>query len=116
MTTELAPLFAQAPGLASSFNDIFSPAAAERLTIQSPDLGQVIKEAAKRMKDVAVYLDRDMSAVTISAVGEEDIYLQDDEADKFIGEVDKLYHDAGNVTEDEAALCHAEPFAQNNWS
>lgn len=116
MNTKLAPLFAQAPGLASSFNDIFTLPAAASPTVQGTNLGQVIKEAAKRMKDVAVYLDRDMSAVTISAVGEEDIYLQDDEADKFIGEVDKLYHEAGNVTEDEAAQCHAEPFAQNIWN
>lgn len=107
-------LFASTPGLAESFNDIFNPQASTPTAVCT-DLTKVIKDAAQRMKDVAVYVDRDMSAITISSVGKEDIYLQDHEADEFINAVDNLYSDAGNVTEDEAALCHAEPYANNIW-
>lgn len=116
MSSTFAPLFAQVPGLASTFDNIFNPSSSTSPASCSTDLSKVIKEAAQRMKHVVVYLDRDMSAVTISTGGQEDIYLQDHEADNFISAVDDLYRKAGNVTEDEAASCHAEPFAENIWS
>jgi hypothetical protein len=106
MSSTFAPLFAQAPGLTSTFASIFNPSGGTSPTSCSTDLSTVIKDAAQRMKYVAAYLDRDVSAVTISTEGQEDIYIQDHEANDFISTIDDLYPKAGDVIEDEAASCH----------
>jgi hypothetical protein len=79
-------------------------------------LTDIIKAAAERMRDAAVDINRLLPTVCISAPGEEDIFMQGDEAEAFIAEVDKLYEQAGDVTEDECALCHAEPYCENCWN
>jgi hypothetical protein len=77
------------------------------------DQGQVIKEMAGRMADVTVDMNRSYGTVTIDIVGGESIFLQGDEADNFIAEVDRIYDEAQNVTEDECALCVASPYAES---
>lgn len=79
-------------------------------------LTDIIKAAAGRMVKVTVALDRGMGTVEISAEGHDAIFMQGGEADEFIAAVDKLYEDSGDVTEDEAALCQAEQYAENIWS
>lgn len=76
---------------------------------------EIIKAAAVRMTDVTVDVDRSFSTVTITAEGQDTIFLQGDEADQFIAAVDALYEKAGDVAEDEAALCHAEQYAECIW-
>lgn len=78
-------------------------------------LTEIIKAAAERMQDVSVDIDRCMGFVSISSDGEEDITFQGDEADQFIEAVDKLYNESGHVTEDEAALCHAQSYVECIW-
>jgi hypothetical protein len=79
-------------------------------------LTDIILAAAKRMEDVTVDMDSLRSTVCISAPGQDDIFMQGYEADAFIAEVDKLYEQSGDVTYDEAALCHAEPYCENCWN
>lgn len=81
------------------------------------NLNDIIKAAATRMTGakVEVELDRSRGTVSISAPGQEAIFMQGDEGDQFISEVGRLYEEAGHVTEDEAALCHAEQYADCIW-
>jgi hypothetical protein len=79
-------------------------------------LTEIIKAAAERMPDVIVEIDRRLGTVLIWKPEEEDIFLQGDEADQFIAKVDELYNKAGDVTEDEAALCEASPYCENLWN
>lgn len=80
------------------------------------NLTEIIKDAASFMKDVTVALDRGIGTVAITTPGRDDIFMQGDDATKFIEQVDLLYNESGNVTEDEAALCVAKPYAENIWS
>lgn len=80
-------------------------------------LTEVIKAASKRVEEYAdVVIERCIGTVTIAGTGGDDIFLQGDEADQFIATVDGLYADAGDVTIDEAARCHAEQYCENIWS
>jgi len=79
-------------------------------------LTEIVKATAARMKDVAVYLDRNMDNVLISTPGQEDIYMQGDDAVQFLTELDDLYEKTGDCTEDECALTLAAPYAENLWS
>lgn len=80
------------------------------------ELAEIVKASASRMVDVTVEADRGFSTVCISCDGEEDIFMQGDEADDFIAEVDTMYDMAQHVTWDEAALCVAEPYAECIWN
>lgn len=74
------------------------------------ELSEIIRAAAARMKDVTVDIDKGMGTVCIIAEDQEDIFMQGDDADDFINEVEELYEKAGDVTEDECALCQAEDY------
>jgi hypothetical protein len=88
---------------------VLTPEERERLT-------KIIKESAERMKDVTVDRDRDLSTVSISAHGKEDIFMQGEEADNFIKEVEALWEKVGEVTMDECAANVAEPYCENLWN
>lgn len=96
---------------AASLDDALAALPPAKLT-----LADIVKAAAGRLPGVDVEIDRSMGTVCISAQGEEDIFMQGDEADEFIAEVDKLWNDAQHVTEDEAALCAASPYVECIWN
>jgi translation initiation factor 1 (eIF-1/SUI1) len=78
-------------------------------------LTEIIKAAAQRMQNATVDMDSRYGTVCISTDGQDDIFMQGDEAGGFIDQVQDLYEKAGDVTEDEAALCHAEQYAECIW-
>lgn len=77
-----------------------------------------ILEAAKRATDSGVSIDWDSgySTVSITCKGEEDIFMQGDEADTFIAGIDALCKHYPSLTESTAALALAEPYAETIWS
>lgn len=78
-------------------------------------LTDTILAAAGRMADVTVNIDNHLGTVCISTPGQEDIFMQGDDAEQFIAAVDEMYDEAGDVTEDQCALCLAEPYT-DLWS
>ena len=80
------------------------------------ELSEIIKKSAERMQNVCVDIDRRFGTVCISSNGEEDIFMQGEDASDFIAQVDNLYEKAGDVTEDEAALCCAAPYCECIWN
>lgn len=77
-----------------------------------------ILEVAKRATDSGVSVDWDsgMSTVSITCAEEEDIFMQGDEADTFIAEIDALCKRYPSLSESNAALALAEPYAESIWS
>jgi hypothetical protein len=80
------------------------------------NLTDIIKASAARMAHVDVDINSGLPTVCISAPGEEDIFMQGEEAEAFIAEVGKLYDESGDVTYDECALHAAEAYCENLWS
>ncbi len=77
-----------------------------------------VHEAANRMKaaGISVECDSSMSTVCISCDEETDIFMQGDEADTFIAEVEAMCKRFPSLTSDIAELALAEPYADNIWS
>lgn len=74
-----------------------------------------IREAAQRSRngDVTVDIDRGYSTVAIDCSGFDGCFMQGDEAEAFIGEVDALCKRYRSLDEDTAALALAEPYAES---
>lgn len=77
-----------------------------------------ILEAAKRVKDSGISIDWDdgLPTVSITCEGEEDIFMQGDEADTFLDEMYALCKRYRSLSTTTAALALAEPYAENLWS
>lgn len=77
-----------------------------------------ILAAAKRADDsgVSVEWDRRFPTVSIRCDGEEDIFMQGDEADTFIAEIDALCKRFPSLYEATAALALAQPYAETIWN
>ena len=78
-------------------------------------LSQIIEAAASRMQHVTVHMVTNLGTVTISAPNEEDIFLQGDDADIFLSEVENLWHVTQTLTRGTIALYLAEPYT-DLWS
>ena len=74
-----------------------------------------IRAAAKRCSDGGVVVDWDSgySTVSIDAPGEDGLFMQGDEADSFIDEVEALCKRYPSLDEYTAALALAEPYAES---
>lgn len=79
-------------------------------------LTEIIKATAVRVEQYAtVTIDPFCQTVEIAAVGEDDIFLQGENAQNFIDATNDLYERSGDVTRDEAAQCHAEQYIECLW-
>lgn len=74
-----------------------------------------IREAAQRSRngDVTVDIDRGYSTVAIDCPGFDGCFMQGDDAETFIAEVDALCKRYRSLDEDTAALSLAEPYAES---
>ena len=74
-----------------------------------------IREAAHRSRngDVTVDIDRGYSTVAIDCPGFDGCFMQGDDAETFIAEVDALCKRYRSLDEDTAALALAEPYAES---
>ena len=74
-----------------------------------------IREAAQRSRngDVTVDIDRGYSTVAIDCPGFDGCFMQGDDAETFIAEVDALCKRYRSLDEDTAALALAEPYAES---
>ena len=75
---------------------------------------QFILAAAKRCADSDITVDCDSaySTVAIGAPGHDGVFMQGDEADQFIAERDALTKRYRSLTDTEAELALAEPYAE----
>jgi hypothetical protein len=73
-----------------------------------------LHEAADRCRngDVTIECDSAYSTVAIDAPGHDGIFMQGDEADEFIAEVDALCKSYPSLDRDTAELALAEPYAE----
>lgn len=78
-------------------------------------LSQIIEASAQRMQDVTVHMVTNRGTVTISAPNKEDIFLQGDDADIFLSEVERLWNETQTLTRTTIALHLAEPYT-DLWS
>lgn len=74
---------------------------------------RIFWDIATRAREAGVSVDCDSaySTVCISAPGEEDIFMQGDNADQFISEVDALCKRYPSLSRDIAELAIAEPYS-----
>ena len=82
-----------------------------------PTLTQIIQDDAASLLDVDVDIDRDFLTVAIEDQTGiyDDIFIQGEEAEEFIEELDRIYEEAGDVTEDEVAKHLARPYVECIW-
>ena len=71
----------------------------------------ILKAAAKRMRNVAVDCDSAFSTVCISTPGQEDIFMQGDDAAQFIAEVETMGNRCKSLSPEVIELALAEPYA-----
>jgi len=76
----------------------------------------ILKASAKRMKDVSVECDSGFSTVCISAKGQDDIFMQGDDADAFILEIENLSKRCKALNPEIIKLALAEPYCENLWN
>ena len=76
----------------------------------------ILKAAAKRAAGVSVDCDSAYSTVCISCPGFEDIFMQGDEADQFIAEVESLGNRCRQLNPSVIELALAEPYADTLWN
>ena len=76
-----------------------------------------IVEAAERVYNSGITIDWDsaFSTVSIDHPDEESIFMQGDDADQFIGEIETLCKRFPSLDEYTAALSLAEPYAECIW-
>ncbi len=81
-------------------------------------LSEIIKADAEYMKDVIVHVNVGFGTVLIidNKQVQENIFLQEHEADEFIKEMDKLYDEAGDVWLCDVAKHLAKPYLDNSWN
>jgi hypothetical protein len=70
----------------------------------------ILKAAAKRMQNVSVDCDSDYETVCISTPGQEDIFMQGDDAAQFIAECEKLGQQCRALSPAIIELALAEPY------
>lgn len=75
-------------------------------------LSDIIRSSANRMAGVHVDMQLLHETVLIAKQGENDVFLQGDDARRFIKEYSRLYSEAGDVTEHECAAHVAEPYTE----
>ena len=75
----------------------------------------ILKQAAKRMKNVYVDCDSSYSTVCISSPGEDDIFMQGEEADEFISQVEEMGERCKSLSPAIIELALAEPYTEL-WS
>ena len=78
-------------------------------------LSQTIEASAARIQDVTVHMVTNCGTVTISTPGQEDIFLQGDDASIFLWQVEYLWHTTKNLSRTTTALHLAEPYT-DTWS
>ena len=73
-----------------------------------------IREAAARCRasGVTVDIDSRFPTVAIDAPGADGVFMQGDEAESFVSEVEALCRRYRSLDEDTAALAIAEPYAE----
>lgn len=78
-------------------------------------LSQTIEASAARMQDVTVHMVTNCGTVTISTPGQEDIFLQGDDASIFLWQVEYLWHATQDLSRATIALHLAKPYT-DIWS
>jgi hypothetical protein len=76
----------------------------------------ILKAAAKRMVGVTVDCDSAYSTVCISMHGEDDIFMQGDDAEQFISECEAMSNRCQCLNFDIIELALAEPYTESFWS
>ena len=76
----------------------------------------ILKASAKRMKGVFVDVDSAYGTVCISSKGQEDIFMQGDDAEQFIAECEELSERCQCLNMGIIELALAEPYAENLWN
>jgi hypothetical protein len=79
-------------------------------------LDYILKAAAKRMQGVTVDCDNKLSTVCISSDGEDDIFMQGDDAVQFIHECELYKHGCKQLDYYIIMLAVAEPYAKSIWN
>ncbi len=81
-------------------------------------LTEIYEQTADRMRDVEVSVDSAFSWVTIHDItgANEDIFLEGEEAEKFIQECDDLWNSLGDVYVHTLHLALASPYCENIWN
>lgn len=76
-----------------------------------------IHEAANRFKSCAtIDWDSIFPTVTMSTSGQDDLFMQGDEAQEFIDQIDQLTKRYPSLDEYTAACALAEPYAEAIWN
>jgi len=70
----------------------------------------ILKAAAKRMHNVTVDWDSSFCTVSISTPGQDDIFMQGDDATAFIDEIESMGNRCRSLNPDVIALALAEPY------
>jgi len=83
--------------------------------MKTTTLHDIIQASSERMKDVTVHVQSHYGWVTISAPGEADIFLQDEDGYIFYSEAVQLYNKVQTVSMDACYALLAEPYAENFW-
>lgn len=75
-------------------------------------LTDILRAAAQRMRTAGIHVEvnRSFGWVAITCKGEEDIFMQGDEADEFMEEVRKIGARCTSLAEDTIELALAEPY------
>ena len=81
-------------------------------------LQDIIRDTASRMGGVSVNVNTAFGTVAISddTGKQEDIFMQGDDADRFIDELNKLWEETGDLGKDAIALHLAAPYVENLWN
>ena len=81
-------------------------------------LKEIIEFNAKYMENVTVRINQGLPSVTIKDDDgeQEDIYLQDDEADTFIKEVEELESQCPDIESDKLELSVAKQYVDSLWN
>lgn len=79
-------------------------------------IDQILKQTAVRMDGVTVDCDSRFPTVCISSPGHDEIFMQGDEAQQFIDEVEKLGQRCKSLNTGIIELALAAPYAENLWN
>lgn len=80
------------------------------------DLQNIIEQQASRLGEAVVDINYMMGTVCISERGQDDIFMQGDEADSFIKEVEELGEKCPDLSTDIIERSVAQPYAENLWN
>lgn len=81
-------------------------------------LQDIIAQDVEYMKHVTVHVVSNYGTVTISddTGANEDIFMQGDDAEQFISQVDRLWNELGDVSKGELELHLAKPYVDCLWN